>query len=144
MRRNEPVTLLHIYWKSGLNQPFHEAVGGYMKTVNMESSKLKAKTIQIRHEDSDINPPVSEMWDAAISEMQRSQTDECEVLIDSYTRYVKELQPIDIPEHDHGSVTYQKGGIYIITGGAGKLGLLFAEHIANENQAVIILTGRSF
>ncbi|MDN8842481.1 hypothetical protein Q0M97_14490, partial [Staphylococcus aureus] len=25
MRRNEPVTLLHIYWKSGLNQPFHEA-----------------------------------------------------------------------------------------------------------------------
>ncbi|MFP3394047.1 KR domain-containing protein, partial [Brevibacillus sp. SIMBA_076] len=45
---------------------------------------------------------------------------------------------------DNGSVTYQKGGIYIITGGAGKLGLLFAEHIANENQAVIILTGRSF
>ncbi|WP_249719462.1 hypothetical protein [Bacillus velezensis] len=70
MRRNEPVTLLHIYWTSGLNQPFHEAVGGFVKTVNMESSKLKAKTIQIRHEDSDINPPVSEMWDAAISEMQ--------------------------------------------------------------------------
>ena len=43
MRRNEPVTLLHIYWTSGLNQPFHEAVGGFMKTVNMESSKLKAK-----------------------------------------------------------------------------------------------------
>ncbi|WP_249719463.1 hypothetical protein [Bacillus velezensis] len=63
------------------------------------------------------------------------QTDECEVLIDSYTRYVKGLQPIDIPEHDNGSVTYQKGGIYIITGGAGKLGLLFAEHIANENPS---------
>nr|WGE01663.1 SDR family NAD(P)-dependent oxidoreductase [Bacillus velezensis] len=31
-----------------------------------------------------------------------------------------------------------------MTGGAGKLGPLFAEHIAKENQAVIILTGRSF
>ncbi|WP_439196879.1 SDR family NAD(P)-dependent oxidoreductase [Bacillus velezensis] len=144
MRRNEPVTLLHIYWTSGLNQPFHEAVGGFMKTVNMESSKLKAKTIQIRHEHSEINPPVSKVWDAAISEIQHFQSDECEVLIDSHTRYVKGLQHIDNPEHDNGSVTYQKGGIYIITGGAGKLGLLFAEHIAKENQAVIILTGRSF
>ncbi len=80
----------------------------------------------------------------AISEIQRFRTDECEVLIDSHTRYVKGSQHIDNPEHDNGSVTYQKGGIYIITGGAGKLGSLFAEHIAKENQAVIILTGRSF
>ena len=52
------------------------------------------------------------MWDAAISEIQRFRTDECEVLIDSHTRYVKGLQHIDNPEHDNGSVTYQKA-VYI-------------------------------
>ncbi|CUB27899.1 Polyketide synthase PksL [Bacillus subtilis] len=138
--------LLHMYWTNGQIQPFNEAVGGFIKTVNMESSKLKAKTLQIHREEPNSDPAASQLWEMACNELQSFHSNECEILIDSHSRYIKGMQHVDLENAKPLAlkhVSYHKGGVYIITGGAGKLGLIFAEHIANEVEAVIILTGRS-
>ena len=42
------------------------------------------------------------------------------------------------------ALPFRDGGVYLLTGGAGGLGLLFAEAIAREaRDATLILTGRS-
>ncbi|TMC21453.1 MAG: SDR family NAD(P)-dependent oxidoreductase, partial [Chloroflexi bacterium] len=48
----------------------------------------------------------------------------------------------DIPTE--GECPWKDGGVYLITGGAGGLGLIFAQEIANQvRDATLILTGRS-
>ncbi len=42
-----------------------------------------------------------------------------------------------------GDVRIKQGGTYLLTGGCGGLGLLFAEHLVSEYGANVILTGRS-
>ncbi len=44
---------------------------------------------------------------------------------------------------EHGANMLKKGGTYLITGGCGGLGLLFARHIADRYSANLILTGRT-
>ncbi len=52
--------------------------------------------------------------------------------------YVKEATP-QIP----GDLPLRQKGVYLITGGLGELGLVFAEYLAKTYQARLILTGRS-
>ncbi|MEL7147505.1 MAG: SDR family NAD(P)-dependent oxidoreductase, partial [Bacteroidota bacterium] len=42
-----------------------------------------------------------------------------------------------------GKTPIRQNGLYLITGGLGSLGLLFANHLAKNYQAILILTGRS-
>ncbi|HLP42764.1 MAG TPA: SDR family NAD(P)-dependent oxidoreductase, partial [Fibrobacteria bacterium] len=48
------------------------------------------------------------------------------------------------PDQAAGTGTgFKDKGVYLITGGAGGLGLLFAEHLAERHAARLVLTGRS-
>ena len=62
------------------------------------------------------------------------------VLYQEGKRYVCRIQPTTILP---GSSPLKPGATYLITGGAGKLGLLFAEHLAKTQSANLVLTGRS-
>ena len=42
-----------------------------------------------------------------------------------------------------GNSLLKPGGTYLITGGCGGLGFLFAEHFAQKHPVNLILTGRS-
>ncbi|PNB54126.1 hypothetical protein C1X64_33305, partial [Pseudomonas sp. GW456-E7] len=47
-------------------------------------------------------------------------------------------------EHLSADMPWKDKGVYLITGGAGGLGFIFANEIANQTKdAVVILTGRS-
>mgnify|MGYP005834515459 CR=1 FL=1 len=64
-------------------------------------------------------------------------------------RYEKDVRYVNrnrelIPENIGGqSSVLIKHGVYLITGGAGGLGLIFAEYLAREYQARLVLSGRS-
>ena len=50
----------------------------------------------------------------------------------------------ELPSGSLAEVPWRDGGVYLITGGAGGLGLIFAEEIARRvKDAVVVLTGRS-
>ncbi|SFS42389.1 SDR family NAD(P)-dependent oxidoreductase [Marininema halotolerans] len=55
-------------------------------------------------------------------------------------RYIRRIRPIEIPSQDS---QLRIGGTYVITGGLGGLGRLFAQHLAQHYQGRLILTGRS-
>jgi NAD(P)-dependent dehydrogenase (short-subunit alcohol dehydrogenase family) len=44
------------------------------------------------------------------------------------------------PTQDAAPIRHR--GVYLITGGAGGLGLIFAEHLAKQFQARMVLSGR--
>ncbi|MDO6526356.1 SDR family NAD(P)-dependent oxidoreductase [Motilimonas sp. 1_MG-2023] len=57
-------------------------------------------------------------------------------------RYATEIR--ELPTHEASEeVPLKTGATYLITGGCGALGLLFAEHLVSDYQANLILTGRS-
>ena len=55
-----------------------------------------------------------------------------------------ELPPGELPSGSVAEMPWRDGGVYLITGGAGGLGLIFAEEIARRvKDAVVVLVGRS-
>ena len=62
-------------------------------------------------------------------------------------RYVAQISPTSIPPASSGQGLLKSGATYLITGGCGGLGLLFAEHLAKLSTKAepvnLILTGRS-
>jgi len=62
------------------------------------------------------------------------------VLYQEGKRHIWQIQPLTIKS---GNSLMKSGGTYLITGGCGGLGLLFAEHFAKTQSVNLILTGRS-
>ena len=56
-------------------------------------------------------------------------------------RYICRIYPINLKEEGESHV--KQRGTYLITGGCGGLGFLFAEHLAKTYTANLVLTGRS-
>ena len=56
--------------------------------------------------------------------------------------YKRQLQRV---KRRWGETKFQckKNGVYLITGGAGGLGYLFAEYLAKQAEVKLVLTGRS-
>jgi amino acid adenylation domain-containing protein/non-ribosomal peptide synthase protein (TIGR01720 family) len=62
------------------------------------------------------------------------------VLYQQQMRHVCRIRPTKLSS---GCSVSKPGGTYLITGGCGGLGLLFAEHLAKKHPVNLILTGRS-
>jgi acyl transferase domain-containing protein/acyl carrier protein len=58
-------------------------------------------------------------------------------------RWVASYEPIRLQASDSTGGKLRQRGVYLITGGLGKLGLLFAEYLARTVQARLVLIGRS-
>jgi acyl transferase domain-containing protein/acyl carrier protein len=57
-------------------------------------------------------------------------------------RFVQEFEPARL-ESERQSLRLKERGVYLITGGAGGLGLALAEHLARTVKARLVLTGRT-
>jgi acyl transferase domain-containing protein/acyl carrier protein len=58
-------------------------------------------------------------------------------------RWIQTFESVHLPERPDDSCAPRSGGVYLITGGLGKIGLTLAESLARTAQAKLILTGRS-
>ncbi|UCH98536.1 MAG: acyltransferase domain-containing protein, partial [Candidatus Aminicenantes bacterium] len=58
-------------------------------------------------------------------------------------RWVQTFEPIRLEEVPGNIPRLKKGGVYLITGGLGRIGLTLARYLAETVQAKLILTGRS-
>ena len=124
-------------------QPQHEAVGGFLKALSLESPKFLSKTLEIRSEDGD----TAAVLDALIPELGARTPDAVAVRYEAGVRYSRKQKIFDhqamLDSPAQPSFGLREHGVYLITGGAGGLGLLFAEFLAKEYNARLILTGRS-
>ncbi|SFE51956.1 Acyl transferase domain-containing protein [Chitinophaga sp. CF118] len=108
-------------------------VSGLLKTATWENPKLTGKIIGV---DS---LSVTEL--DTLTEILRAEQNSTEAEV----RYQKGKREIKIAGSvsDTGTLSIKEGGVYLITGGAGGLGRIFAEHISKTKNTKLILTGRS-
>ncbi|MFN6562985.1 MAG: SDR family oxidoreductase [Nostoc sp. ChiSLP01] len=57
-------------------------------------------------------------------------------------RWIKTYEPVRLDESITSKTKLRKGGVYLITGGLGRIGLAMSEYLAKTVQAKLILIGR--
>lgn len=127
--------VLYMFPEEDGPAPQHSAMGAFLKTVKLENFNLKARSIGIA---GSYNPAA--YLEAAVKEFASGDED-TEVRYeasDRYVRRIKEFSPDSIYEKG-----LKDGGVYLVTGGAGGLGLMIAEDIVKNYEAMVILAGRS-
>ncbi|MBZ5509053.1 MAG: SDR family NAD(P)-dependent oxidoreductase, partial [Acidobacteriia bacterium] len=138
------VQLLYLYsTKQDEIQPSNEAVSGFIKALRVEHSKLLCKTLEVRQDGSGYD----QILNAISAELQAQTQDATAVRYHAEERYIKKLRTFNFEEaagsSPFQSVSIREKGVYLITGGAGGLGLIFAEFLSKEYKARLVLTGRS-
>jgi acyl transferase domain-containing protein/tryptophanase/acyl carrier protein len=153
--RLEGVQLLYLYsTRPGAGQPPHDAASGFVNTLRGEYPKLLSKTIEIRAEDGADEQMLDALWSESCA-----RTQDAVVRYASQERFVRKLTSVALEDaaaagenaalDDTGgaasprTVVLREHGVYLITGGAGGLGVLFGEFLAKQHRARLILTGRS-
>lgn len=122
-----------------MNDPYTGALAGCLKTANMlVPSAENVKSIGFSERIS-----IEKMAEFCLNEMvsgAERQAEEVKYINDK--RYVNTLKEY-VSNHTEHSHQLKQEGIYLITGGLGGLGLIFAKYLASQYQAKLVLTGRS-
>jgi acyl transferase domain-containing protein/acyl carrier protein len=58
-------------------------------------------------------------------------------------RYVQETEKLQVPQDVSENALYKQGGIYLVTGGAGGIGLELCKHIASKVKCRFLIVGRT-
>ncbi len=111
-------------------------ISGLLKSVHQENSKITGKVIGV---DSLSLQKLSTLVEILETEQSRSDS---EVRYIEGVREVKKLSPSLLPLVNETAII-KEGGVYLITGGLGGLGQIFATHISRRKQTKVILIGRS-
>jgi polyketide synthase PksN len=117
-------------------QQLFAGLSGLLNTASLENTKLIGQLIEIEPGEN------AESIMAKLRENCRSQIDK-RIRYQDGKRYIAGWREIEVSQNE-AKIPWKDRGIYLITGGAGGLGLIFAEEIAHQvKDAILILTGRS-
>jgi acyl transferase domain-containing protein/thioesterase domain-containing protein/acyl carrier protein len=134
VQKNKGATFIQLLIPSSGEAQLFSALTGLLRTAHLENPAILGQLIALES---------GETQESLIDKIQRNS--HCPE--DTFIRYQQErrqtiswqevsVQTIQIP--------WQEGGVYLITGGLGGLGFIFAKHIAQQTTEVsLILTGRS-
>jgi len=127
--------MLQIVVTNQNEQQVFSGLSGLLKTARLENPKIIGQLIEIEAgEDDEIIGKLKENSRSPIDSHIRYQNG---------TRYVSRLSQLETPQ-EQVAIPWKEKGIYLITGGAGGLGLIFAKEIARKTKgATLIVTGRS-
>lgn len=136
--KNKPkgrILLQAVTRSAGLQQVF-SGITGLFKTACLEQSKLICQMIEADEKES------AEGIAEKAAENRR-HAESVHVKYEDGKRFAADWKELDISEAEP-DIPWKDKGVYLITGGAGGLGLIFAKEIATRTKgADIILTGRS-
>ena len=114
-------------------QQLFSGFSGLLKTASLENPKFTGQLIEI-YENQDVHTILNE---------NSKKPDNIHIKYKNRKRFVTSLEEIkDLPSEP--DIVWKENGVYLITGGAGGLGLIFAREICKKvKNPVLILTGRS-
>ncbi|CAM4025648.1 SDR family NAD(P)-dependent oxidoreductase [Bordetella tumulicola] len=142
--------LLYVYFTDlGASQPHNAAMAGFASSLRLEAPQLDCKVLEIQRsgsvEDTAIQPA-----DRVLAELHADAQHQNVVRYVGgarYTRSRKAVRPAELlmamPAVATPEMALKHHGVYLITGGAGGLGLVFGQYLAQACQARLVLTGRS-
>lgn len=137
-----PVRLLYAYRDNGTPQPQHDAIFGFARSLLTVNHRFELSTLRDDRSDADARAK------AIVEEMAvASGFGANEIAWRDGRRLRRTLRAISegfAGDGDAlGALTLREQGCYLITGGAGKLGLLLARYFAERCRARLVLGGRS-
>ncbi|MEU3260649.1 alpha/beta fold hydrolase [Streptomyces albidoflavus] len=145
LRRPERPALAVLYAHTGTPDeadPLDCAVGGTLRTLALEHTRFRGVRLAL--------PPALEARTAAANagliaaELLCARAGAVEVDQRDGTRRVKDLRTFEPRPANRTAFRLRDGGTYLITGGAGAIGLHFARFFAGlEQDATVVLVGRS-
>lgn len=109
------------------DEPVYEAVAAYAKSVRHEHAGIRWKTLAVSGEAAGLAVELT----GAMEDVRYHQG----------RREVRSLRAW-IPDSDQ-KLQIARDGVCVITGGAGGLGLIFAEYLVEQCDARVVLVGRS-
>jgi len=125
-----------------------EALAAFYRSLALENNRYHGRVLSIEHDDIDPATSVIDTVTALIDELQTAPQRDTEVRYRTHgaaaaQRSVRALA-LQSPERTPaGPVPLKQGGTYLITGGLGGLGILFARHLAEHYRARLAISGRS-
>ena len=127
-----PVHLTVLY--RNIEYLHYSFISGLLKTARLEQPLFRAKTVGV--DELSIKA-----LDELISTVQREGVGGVgDVRYEEGKRTVRRLS--SLPDESPEGAEIKEGGVYLITGGVGGLGRVFAQEIASQGAARVILAGR--
>uniref|UniRef100_UPI000A7E2BE3 SDR family NAD(P)-dependent oxidoreductase n=2 Tax=Streptomyces TaxID=1883 RepID=UPI000A7E2BE3 len=137
-RRGGPRTALLIAHRTDAHgaNPTTAALAGFARTTALENPRLTLRLVGL-----DAATPTP---GALVAELAAPGDGESETRHTGGVRHVRRFRRLDAPaDGERGTVPIGRGAC-LITGGAGRLGLSVAEHLASGTEAAtLVLTGRT-
>ncbi|WP_299608347.1 SDR family NAD(P)-dependent oxidoreductase [uncultured Aquimarina sp.] len=112
-------------------------VSGLFKTANLENPKINGKTIGFDNLSLKNFGFISNVIDTEVAFLSE------EIRYKAGKREIKKIEPWQLPSNSTTVPVLKKGGVYVITGGAGGLGEIFASYLNQFKNTTLILIGRS-
>ncbi|RKG88871.1 SDR family NAD(P)-dependent oxidoreductase, partial [Corallococcus sp. CA053C] len=134
-----PLHLLCVGSGDATSAPQHSALSGFCKSINREHRALRYRTVELPDE-----PPLPAAALAALllQELSRPDAPDDAVRVGRTGRARLRRRRLSLPETDAPPLLRDRG-VYLITGGRGGLGQLFAQWLARRFRARLVLTGRA-
>lgn len=129
--------------------PQHSGVTAVSKIIGVEYNRLSCQSIDVDLSQPNIN--VASLAEQILAEAFSSKTalsggDNAKpddlVALRHGLRFLPSYEQVRLPEVKT-QTRYKEQGVYLIVGGLGGMGLVFAEHIAKQVNATIVLLNRS-
>lgn len=140
------VTLGYVYThREDISHPCNGAVSGLIRTIRAENPKYRFRTIRMAAAEGGTRENAvqggSPLADILCDELCDGNGHANEVMYNDNGRFIRSMAVFE-PENTPGAPIRQDG-VYLITGGAGRIGLQFAGHLLDRYNARLVLTGRS-
>lgn len=132
------VDVLYLHMVAAGTEPgsTHRAMGAYFRCLGKEEAFVTGRTVGVSCADLE-SADLAGVLRCELS-APRGAVD---VWWDEGTR--KLLRTVEVDEwRGSEEPLFRDGGVYLITGGLGGLGLIFARHLASRYNARLVLTGR--
>ncbi|MWC28297.1 SDR family NAD(P)-dependent oxidoreductase [Paenibacillus sp. MMS18-CY102] len=130
--------LLAASYSNGLERCYAESWIGFGDSLRLIAPNLKVAAIMDGAFSGGWGDSTTAWMKKLWSELHSEQL--ADVSYVDGLRHVRSYRWIEIPQN---RMAFRPGGTYLITGGLGDLGLLFASHIGRHGNANLVLTGRS-
>ncbi|MCD4503427.1 SDR family NAD(P)-dependent oxidoreductase [Chromobacterium piscinae] len=137
-KNNFSTRILYFYQNhSTVETTIHSMIGGFSRTLAYENPNITLESIGYDSAD-DIDV-------AAIACQELTYYNNAPLYEIRYQKAIREAKVITARKKSdkNDGVLLRKNGTYLITGGAGGLGFIFATYLAKEYQANLILVGRT-
>ncbi|HEX8189594.1 MAG TPA: SDR family NAD(P)-dependent oxidoreductase, partial [Pyrinomonadaceae bacterium] len=132
--------VLSIHWGAGgAREAAHEAEAALAPSLRALDPRVVWQTLKLDPALRDARLVAR----LAALELEHDARDADEIYYDAgRRRHTRQTVPVDLKGADDAA-PIRRQGVYLITGGAGALGLIFARHFVRRYAGRVVLTGRS-